>query len=82
LGAKIEGLFEEQHRTEFVVDKTANQALLKIVKSTNNPSWEDIHRDMLYEVEQVIDLSQKYNLKITKSDDKQTYKVVNFYKKI
>lgn len=82
LGAKVEGIFEEQHKTEFVVAKTASQALVKVLKSVVNPNWEDIHRDKLFDVETVIDLSEKYNLKITKAEDEKTYKIVNLYKKI
>jgi len=81
LGAKVEGIFEEVHKTEFVVAKTANQALIKVVR-TKDPTWDDVHRDLLYDVETVINLSQKYSLKITKVDDEKTYKVVNLYKKI
>jgi len=82
LGAKVENVFEEQHKTQFVLSKSANEALLKVVKSVNDPKWDDVHRDMLYDVESVIDLSQKYSLEITSADIDQTYKVVNFYKKI
>lgn len=82
LGAKVENVFEEQHKTQFIVSRSANEALLKVVKSINDPTWEDVHRDLLYDVESVIDLSEKYNLEITQTETDQTYRVVNFYKKI
>ncbi len=86
LGAKLEGVLEEQHTTQFTVAKTAGEALLKIQKSLNKTGWEDVHRDKLFEVENIINLSEKYHLQITKNPAnnqlKQTYSIVNLYQKI
>lgn len=82
LGAKVEGVLEEQHTAQFTVAKTAGEALLKIQKSLNKAGWEDIHRDKLFEVENIINLSEKYHLQITKSQSNQSYSIINFYQKI
>jgi len=82
LGAAISGVFEEQHITRFTVAKTASEALLKIQKSVNNPELIGVHRDELFGVENIFDLSNIYNLGIENLDTNQTYQVVNLYKKI
>lgn len=82
LGGKIDGIFEEQHLTKFVVAKTEKAALLEVYRQAKALNFEDIHKDNLFEVERVINLSNQFNLVITRLDTNETYKVVNIYELI
>lgn len=85
MGAVLEGFFEEVHHTEIVAAKTESKALVKVRNNILKlyPNWKDIHRDILFDLDDIINLSNKFNLKITKSENpEQTYKVHNIYKKI
>jgi hypothetical protein len=83
LGGSLQNHLEEQHHTRFVVAKSESAALKKVRHELHEPDWESTHRDMLFDVDGVINLSDEFSLSLTKaSETNQSYNVVNLYKKI
>lgn len=56
--------------------------MLKVRNNAQQKNWKNIHRDLLFEVEDVINLSEKFDLEITPDDKSKTYQIVNLYKQI
>jgi Domain of Unknown Function (DUF1543) len=79
-GGYIPGQLAEMHEIVFVLAKTKGEAITQ-AKSNLKLKFYDLHLDECLEVDNIIDVSQKVDLKFSSPKDLQ-FEVFNCYKKL